>query len=181
MGHYSMRILLIILMLLAMPGLGTGQQTRLGKVLTPEQRAMQEHMRELDTERQRLRATAKAAFDAEMAREKSGDCPDARNTYEFNVCFGEQAGIANQNLKTYESAIHDLLGLKYPDREGPQVAEFDRLEQLWHAYLNAAATGAFHQFEGGTGGPSFEMETHLRLVRSHMRELDTLYGMALRL
>jgi hypothetical protein len=30
-----------------------------------------------------LNIEAKQVFDAEMAREKAGDCPDANNTYEF--------------------------------------------------------------------------------------------------
>ena len=157
---------------------------------------MQQQMREVAAKRDRLRAQAKQAFDAELAREKAGDCPHASNTGEFNVCYGQEAGITDQNLKTYEGAIRDLLGLHSPNLTdqppmpgpaGPQLtpeqdaAEFDHVEQLWHAYLDAAATAAFDQFGGGTGGPSFQMETHLRLVCSHLSELDNLYGMVLRL
>ncbi len=175
-----------------------GQQTpsRPKKVLTPEQQGLQQQRREVDAKRESLRAVAQQAFDAEMARQKAGDCPAANNTYEFNVCYGKAVGITDQNLKTFEGAIRDLLGLKYPDLTGQppgpgpagpaltpeqSVAEFDHVEQLWHSYLDAATTAAFHQFGGGTGGPSFEMETHLRLVRGHMTQLNNLYGMLLRL
>jgi len=166
------------------------------KILTPEQQALQQQMREVDTEREHFRVQAKQAFDAEMARETAGDCPDAKNTYEFNTCYGKAVGITDQNLTTFEGAIRGLLGLKYPnltgqpptpEPAGPQLtpeqsaAEFDHLEQLWHSYLDAASTAAFHQFSGGTGGPSFEMESHLRLVRIHMRELEAVYGMLLHL
>lgn len=166
------------------------------KVLTPEQRELQQQVRELDARRNTLRAQAKEAFDAEMARQKAGDCPNANTTSEFNTCFGKAVDITDQNLQTFERAIRDLLGLKYPSptdqppMPGPagpaltteqSVEEFDHMEQLWHSYLDAASTTAFHQFDGGTGGPSFEMETHLAIVRSHMTELNNLYGMLLRL
>ncbi len=178
--------------------LGFSRQTpsRPEKIPTPERQALQEQMRAVQAKRGVLRSEATQAFDAEMARQKAGDCPDAGNTYQFNICYAKEVAIADRNLKTYEGAIRDLLGLKYPNltgqppRPGPAgpvltpeefVAEFDRVEQLWHSYLWAATTAAFHQFGGGTGGPSFEMESHLRLVRSHMRQLNDIYGMLLRL
>ncbi len=166
------------------------------KVLTPQQQLLQQEMREVGVKREILRAQAKQAFDAEMAHQKAGDCPDAQNTYQFNVCYGKAAAATDQSLTTYEDAIRNLLDLRYPNLTGqppmpgpagpnqtPEdaVAEFDRMEDLWHSYLDTAATAAFHQFGGGTGGPSFSMETHLRLVRSHMLELNDLYGMLLRL
>lgn len=152
-------------------------------------------MRKVEEQRAVLRAQAKKAFDAEMAREKAGDCPAAKTTIEFNVCYNEAIKITDQNLKIYEEAIRGILELKFPSVPGEltygpsgpiltpeqEAAEFDHSEQLWHAYLEAATTSARHQFGGGTGAPGFEMETHLRLVRSHMRELDNMYGNALRL
>ena len=181
---------------LFVPGFSQQPPSETKKILTPEQQALQQQIRDLDAKRATLRAQAKQAFDAEMARAKGGDCKTANNTYEFNVCFGKAAEAADQNLKSYEDAIRALLGLKYPDLTGrppvpgpagpaltpeQEVAGFDRVEQLWHSYLDASTSAAFHQFGGGTGGPSFEMETHLRLVRSHMTELDNLYGMLLHL
>jgi len=129
-------------------------------------------------DRDTLRAQANQAFDAEMARAKAGDCPDSKATYDFNVCFGDAVGVADQNLKAYVGSIRNLLALRNRDQD---AAEFDRTEGLWHSYMNEATKAAFHQFSGGTGGPSFEMETHLRLVRSHMTELNNIYGMLLRL
>lgn len=159
--------------------------------------AFAQQTREVDAKRNNLRATAKEAFDRQMAEEKAADCPTASTTYEFNLCFGKAVEGTDRDLKIYESAIHDLLDLRYPgvnEEEHPapgpagpvltraqSVTEFDRLEQLWRGYLEAATKAAFHQFDGGTGGPSFEMECHLQLVRSHMRELDKVYGILLRL
>ncbi len=144
--------------------------------------------------RNELRSQAKQAFDAEMARKKSGDCRDANNTYESNVCLGKSAELTAANLKAFEQAIRVLLGLHNPGVEntgpgpaGPtftpeqNVAEFEHVEQVWHSYLDAAATAAFHQFGGGTGGPSFELETRIRLTRDHMEALNDVYFMALRM
>jgi uncharacterized protein YecT (DUF1311 family) len=56
------------------------------------------------------------------------------------------------------------------------VAEFDRVEEVWERYRESACRAAFHQFAGGTGGPSFEMQCQLKVTRDHMRELDMIYG-----
>ena len=164
------------------------------RVPTPEQKSYAQQSREVDAKRQALRAKAKQAYDSEMARQKAGDCREANNTREFNTCYDQALGSTEGNLKVFEGAIRDLLGLHYPGEtertQGPagpeltpeqEVAEFDHIEQLWRSYLQSATTAAFHQFGGGTGGPSFEMEMHLRLVRSHMAELNDIYYMALRL
>jgi hypothetical protein len=151
----------------------------------PEQQAYQQQMREVGAKRDTLRAQAKQAFDAEMSRQRAGDCPTANTTYDSNLCFGREVGITDRNLKTYGTAIRDLLGLQNPASNGlsatpaPAVAEFDHLEQLWQSYSGVASTAAFHQFSGGTGGPGFEMRCHLLLARSHLLELDTIYGMLL--
>jgi hypothetical protein len=178
---------------LSFDALGFGQGPP--QVPASEKQIVREEMRATQATRDSLRAQAKQAFDAEMARQKSGDCRDANNTYEANMCFSKQVSVTDQNLKTYAEAIRNLLSLKSvsltsqppPGPAGPQLtsdqqaAEFDHVEQLWRSYLDTAAGAAFHQFGGGTGGPSFEMQTHLQLVRSHMEELNNLYWMRLRL
>jgi hypothetical protein len=149
------------------------------------------HTDDIADKRNRLRSQAKQLLDSEMAREKAGDCPDAVTTYESNACYSKAVTASDQSLKTYEGTIRALLALE-PTLEGPtrgpagpvltpqeDVDEFDHMEQLWHGFLDAAATTAFHQFGGGTGGPSFGMETHLRLVRGHMQELNDIYALLL--
>src|SRR5947209_9253324 len=54
------------------------------KVLTPEQQVYQQQRKEYMAKRQTLQAQAKQVFDAEMAREKVTDCPNADSTYDFN-------------------------------------------------------------------------------------------------
>jgi hypothetical protein len=193
-GSFLRVPVLILCGVLSLSSLGVSRQMPAGreKVLTPEQQALQQKARVVASERDTLRAQAKQAFDAEMARQKAGDCPDAGTTYDANVCYGKAVGVTDQNLRTYEAAIRNLLGLKSTGQTpvagpaGPQstpqeIADFDRMEALWHSYLDAAKGAAFHQFAGGTGGPSFAMVSYLQLVRSHMAELNGLYDMLLRL
>jgi uncharacterized protein YecT (DUF1311 family) len=147
--------------------------------------------------RQSLQAQAKQVFDAEMAREKAGDCPDAQNTADFDNCFADRLTLADQSLKRYEDIIRELTDPSPQENNHPQeatpgiagptltpqqhLAEFDRIEESWHHYTTVACKAAFHQFEGGTGGPSFEEQCELKLTRDHIRELDMIYGSDLHL
>ena len=178
--------LLLISTVLAIPGLAQSSSP-----LTPQQ----QQYRTVEARRQQLRSQAKQAFNAEMVREQADKCPDAQNTQEFNACFGKAVTVAAANLKSYTDALRAILVLRYPDSPsrpvtgmagveqtpGQDGAEFTRLEELWQRYKTAAATAAFHQFDGGTGGPSAELETELRLTRNHMRELDSIYNEILNL
>ena len=164
------------------------------KVLTPEQLAYQQQWKEFMDKHHRLQAQGKAVFDAEMAREKAGDCPNARSNADFINCFGDQLTITDGNLKTFEGIIQALQapGPQMPGQAevtgdvpgiaGPAltpqhfIEEFERVEKIWGEYRETACTAAFHQFDGGTGGPSFEGQCELNLTRDHMRELDMIYG-----
>jgi len=171
--------------------MGQAAQSPPARVFTPEQRAVQEQTRQLDAQRTSLVAQAKQVFAAEMEREKAGDCHGADTQAGFNDCFGKAEALADESLKSYEAAIRGVLGLKYPawpgeetppsragSSPGPEqdVAEFDHLEKLWHEYLEAGATAAHHELEGGSGAGSFAAETRLRLERDHLRELHDIYG-----
>jgi len=171
------------------------------KILTPEQKALQQRARQSMEKRQRLQAQAKQIFDAEMAREKAGDCPNAQTTADFNICFGDQGNITEQNLNSFEGIIRELnapepplpsqsaaepsqpvMGIAGPSLTPEQfLAEFNHVEEVWRRYRETACTAAFHQFNGGTGGPSFQMTCELKLSRDHMRELDMIYGSDLHL
>ena len=161
------------------------------KVLTPEQKAFQLQWKDWSAKHQALQAQAKQVFDAEMAREKAGDCPDAQTTYDFNICYDRQTRITEASLHSFEEIIRRLQipGPEFPGQSSsPPLpsgasltpdqlsAEFDNVERLWQQYRDAACTAAFHQFDGGTGGPSFQSECELNLMRDHMRELNMIYG-----
>jgi uncharacterized protein YecT (DUF1311 family) len=173
---------------------GRGQQSQPAhhKVLTPEQQAYQQELKLYSARQQQLQAQGKQILDAEMAREKAGDCPNASSTYDFNICYGKQLDITEANLKRFEAILHDLLApapqmpgepaTPPPGPAGPSLtsaqltAEFESVERIWRQYRDTACTAAFHQFDGGTGGPSFDSECRLQLTRDHMRELRMIYG-----
>jgi len=162
------------------------------KVFTPDQLAYQRQTEVFRARRLSLQGQAKQIFGAEMARDKAGDCPNADTTYNVNVCMRKELTITEQNLKSYEGVIQGLLA-PWPEMPGqPNIntngpagssftpkqhsEEFERVEKSWRGYRDTACTTAFHQFSGGTGGPSFEMQCELMLARNHMRELDMMYG-----
>jgi uncharacterized protein YecT (DUF1311 family) len=167
------------------------------KVLTPEQLAYQRQTQVFRAKRLSLQGQAKQIFDAEMAREKAGDCTKANTTYDINVCMERELKLTEQNLKSYEGVVEGLLApwpempgqpnVNSPGPAGPGLTpkqhseEFERVEKSWRDYREMACTAAFHQFDGGTGGPSFQMQCELRLTRDHMRELDLIYGEELHL
>jgi uncharacterized protein YecT (DUF1311 family) len=188
------RCVTMIVMGVFLNGQSFGQQSpeKPKKVLTPEQMAYRRQSHAYQAKRLSLQAEAKQVFEAETAREKAGDCREANSIYEFNICYGKELAITEQNLKSYEGIIHGLMtpgpqmpGLastNQPGVAGPTLTpeqlseEFDSVEKSWRAYREAACTAGFHQFDGGTGGPSFEEECELKLTRDHMRELDMIYG-----
>jgi uncharacterized protein YecT (DUF1311 family) len=166
------------------------------KVLTPEQKVFQQQWKEYMAKRSDLQAQAKQILDAVTAREKAGDCPAAHSTYDFNVCFEKLVDATDASLKGYEEVIRKLLapgpempgqadadakqpavGVAGPVLSSGQLAtEFEQVEKSWQQYRETACTAAFHQFEGGSGGPSFELECELKLARDHIRELNMIYG-----
>jgi hypothetical protein len=65
-----------------------------------------------------------------------------------------------------------------PNLQTPEQdrADFEHVEQSWRQYTKLACTAAYHQFDGGSGGPSFEMQCELKLTRDHLQELAMIYG-----
>jgi uncharacterized protein YecT (DUF1311 family) len=176
-------------------GFGQEASPETKKALTPEMQAFRQQMKQFEAERLRLQAIAQKAFDSEMALEKAGDCPDAGSTYDDCVCYNKVLETADQNLAKYVGAIRYMLSLRAPDVPGlparypgpdgmpttsaENVSEFDRLEQAWRPYREAACTAHHHQYGGGSGGPGAELECRVRLTRGHMKDLDSIYLMLL--
>lgn len=164
------------------------------KTLTPDQQKKQRQWHEYTAKHHDLQGRAKQLFDTEMARERAGECSDASTTYDINTCFGKELATTDANLKSYGGVIRELIvsapGASETAAHGDtdaslgtaqSVAEFDHVQQTWGQYRDTACTAAFHQFDGGTGGPSFELQCRLTLDRDHMRELSLIYGGDLRL
>jgi uncharacterized protein YecT (DUF1311 family) len=162
------------------------------KALTAEQQEYQRKWREYMAKRPSLQEHAKQIFDAEMAREKAGDCPNAITTYDINVCLGKEVSITDQNLNQYKAIIRELIASAPEEPGGPGVGpagpaltsaesaeEFDHVQQTWSEYRKVACKAARDAMGGGTAAPASEMQCDLLLGRGHMRELNSIYWLEL--
>lgn len=138
-------------------------------------------------ERSRLVAQADTAWDREMAREKAGDCPDARTTYDENMCLTREVGITQNNLNAYVAAFRQIFAsgddadrssgsTGTPQSRDEFSKEFDDVEAKWGSYKTAMCRAAFDESKGGTIAPSQSSRCELQLMRSHMRELGGVLG-----
>jgi uncharacterized protein YecT (DUF1311 family) len=118
-----------------------------------------------------LQKKARTAFDREMAREKSGDCPKAMSTSDVSHCLYGEIGITTGNYKEYTGAILALL----TQRGDETVKQFNDVEAFWEKYRDLQCEVAADLYRGGTARPSIGMGCHLRLLRSRMRDLDGFY------
>src|ERR1035437_6952341 len=121
------------------------QQPHPQKVLTPEQ-------------------IASAAYTAEMAREKAGDCPNAKSTYAINMCLAHEDELTGANLKAFAAAIRAMLAPASPgEPEEPYIgptgtaatpatntAAFDKAQAAWQAYATAECDAVDTYWRGGT-------------------------------
>src|ERR1017187_9483019 len=114
------RPILILGCVLSVLTAGFGQQAPSGpkRALTHEQQDLQQQVKQAGAERGDLRNEGQQAFDAEMAREKAGDCPDAHNNRDFLMCYEKVLAAADQHLKTYAEMIRDMLSRRGSDLNG---------------------------------------------------------------
>jgi len=140
------------------------------------------------TQRNQLQKQARTAFDGEMVREKAGDCPKADNTRDIVDCLGKEIDTSTANYKTYAGALRSMLsslGDPSDDFIGPtgkpltaqeQVKSFDQVEATWTRYREAMCAGAYGLYKGGTVVNIMSGSCELMMLRSHMRELNRVYG-----
>jgi uncharacterized protein YecT (DUF1311 family) len=197
MRIFSCRVLAALLLSsLIVPGQLNGQNTaRQEKVLTPEQQELQRKIKNYAVQREALQKKAAKAFDAETDREKAGDCKNANTTRDIEICLGKETEITEANYSAFTGAIRELLSLTYPESSpqatsGPTgtptdaedlVKEFDALQTAWEQYRKIGATAAYNQYKGGTIAPVSLAMMSQELVRSHMRELSSIYDGSLHL
>jgi len=121
-----------------------------------------------------------------MAREKAGDCPDARTTMAMNQCYGGAIESSEVNYRTYVADLRAMLA-QGPDSStnGPTgrsltrqefLTRFDQEEAAWQKYREAMLSGADGLYRGGTIVNVMSATCNLMLLRSHMRELVAVYG-----
>jgi uncharacterized protein YecT (DUF1311 family) len=131
-----------------------------------------------------FRIRGAAALAKEYAREKVGDCPDAKSTFAINECLSREIGTTQKNYEDYVRAIGGLLRLDVPDGATRETSaqvpnmgkEFDETELAWNNYRTAQCQTASDQYFGGTMRPSAFLGCRLNVTRRHMHELESLYG-----
>jgi uncharacterized protein YecT (DUF1311 family) len=180
----------MLLSALIIPGQLTGQNTtRPKKVLTPEQQEFQRKIASYMIQRKTLQEQAAKAFDAEAARQKAGDCKNASSTRDIETCLEKETEITETNYSAFTGAIRELLSLSYAEFSGPAASvptegppnaedlakEFDALQTAWQQYRKIGTDAAYNQYKGGTMAPVASAMTSQKLVRSHMRELSSIY------
>jgi uncharacterized protein YecT (DUF1311 family) len=191
MKIFSCQVLAAVLLsALIIPGQLVGQNTaRPKKVLTPEQQEFQRKVASYMVQRKALQERAAKAFDAETAREKTGDCKNASTTRDIETCLGKETEITETNYSAFTGAIRELLSLSYPEFSEPAasvpteapantedlVKEFDALQTAWQQYRKIGTSAAYNQYKGGTFAPVASATMNQKLVRSHMRELSSIY------
>jgi lysophospholipase L1-like esterase len=158
------------------------------KVPTPEQKDFQAEMAQYLSQHEALSAKAQAALEAEMDREKKGDCPDARTTFAVEQCLSTEIEKTQANYAIFAGAIRAMLALSVPTMPGepPSIGptgasptatedanEFDQLEAESKQYRDHAAAAAYNQYRGGTEAPVAEAQQ--RLLRLHFQEVAFIY------
>lgn len=165
------------------------------KVLTPEQQEYQQQFQVFLKQRQALQAQAQKAFNDEMGREKNDPCNAQASTVGAEECLSRESKLTDSNYTAFTSSIRAILALKAPQIgpapvSGPTgtpltseelVKEFDKLESAWQQYRDLVPGTAYDQYKGGTLAPVFDGECGQQVVRSHMRELNQIYGGAIRM
>ena len=180
----------LLLSAMIIPGALTGQNTtRPKKVLTPEQQEFQQKVARYMIQRKTLQEQAAKAFDAETAREKAGDCKNASTTRDIETCLGKETEITETNYSAFTGAIRELLSLSYPEFSRPDesepteappnaedlVKEFDALQTAWQQYRKIGINATYNQYKGGRLASVLSATMSQELVRSHMRELSSIY------
>lgn len=165
------------------------------KVLTPAQQAYQKQYRAFIGQRHALQTQAQKAYNDEMAREKNDPCNAESTTRGSEACLDDEGKRTGANYSAFTSAIRSLLALEPPHigpAPGPgptgtplspddEAKEFDNLQSAWQQYRRGVPGTCYDQFKGGTLAPVFSGECGQMIIRSHMRELYTIYGGAIRL
>jgi uncharacterized protein YecT (DUF1311 family) len=189
----------ILLVLAFLPALAIAQTTPQPsgpqKVLTPDQAAYQAALKSYNAQADRLRARAKAALNAEVAREAVPPCPNAVVNVEIDNCMARENHITTANLKAFTAALRELLalpepripGMTYPIRgpSGPEgtpatnTAAFDKTEAVWQPYAKAECDAEDVEWRGGTIVNFMDAKCELRQSRARLHELREAYDMVL--
>ena len=117
-----------------------------------------------------------AAYEAEMAHEGK-DCPDARTTYDVNVCMAEVVETTHQNFDVFFQNLLLFVAPIAPSGSHESQQVLKGAQDLWLRYRDETCKGVGLHWEGGTIRPSQEMSCDVRVTRSRMQDLVVLYDL----
>ena len=123
-------------------------------------------------QRERFKAPLKAAAAREQGKaeeECSGESGKGQQPY--NVCMGQASTRADQDYAVFYNNLQMLC------HDEAQLTTMQTAERAWRTYREAAMTAAHAAWPDGTGAPGFAGQVYLQLVRGHLRELETIYGL----
>lgn len=107
---------------------------------------------------------AKAAFETEMAR-IGKDCAKAKTQRDENICQSDAATATERNFDAFYRSLENIVG----------SGRLRESQQAWVDYRNKQCDAIFEFWRPGTVAPSAEMRCKIELMRSRMRDLDSLY------
>jgi uncharacterized protein YecT (DUF1311 family) len=108
--------------------------------------------------------TAKAAFDAEMAR-VGKDCTNFGSQQADDSCQGEAEAATERNFRAFYSALEGIVG----------SSALQDSQQAWLDYRKKQCDAVFDFWRPGTIAPSAKVRCEIDLTRSRMRDLDSLF------
>jgi uncharacterized protein YecT (DUF1311 family) len=119
-----------------------------------------------------------AAFDREMARQRSGFCPSAQTTAAINDCYGKELVTTNENYSEYTRSLGQMLRINPGWRTSAShgYREFERAEAAWRAYREQTCTAIELHNDGGSGAPTDHLACALSLTGAHLQELSNTYS-----
>jgi uncharacterized protein YecT (DUF1311 family) len=129
-----------------------------------------------------FRNQAKAALNAEYARENQPTCADSPDEASNRQCLWREYGITQKNYAAYAKALTALLRVRNPYADplmdlppNARGIKFDQAERAWVFYRNATCRAVSDLNYGGNGQGQVEMICLQDVTRSHMHELESLY------
>lgn len=102
------------------------------------------------------------------------DCSNVKNTLEANSCLGPVAEKTRNNFRSFYESLRSLL------QSSPESVErLDSSQALFEKYSTSACDGIGAFYRSGAIRISAVVSCHIQLIRSRMRDLDSIYNTTL--
>ena len=119
---------------------------------------------------QQYQKAAQAALQAQMSQ-AGRDCLDPRTTADENNCIAKSATMAQHDFDVFYDNLLSLLG----GCESANRQKLTEAQDQWELYRNKTCEAIDYLYRGGSIQPSAVTRCRIELLRSRMRDLDTIY------